>query len=76
MNSQQTQTCTQAPIICSANEYIESLARVFRELAEEIREHGERKVLYRKYGMLNAAQLRDIGMDDPQKQLEILGRYL
>ena len=76
MNTRQVQDCTQATLICQINDAIDSVVAVFREAQANIRAERERKEAYREYQKLNAETLRDIGMDDPQKQLRTFGRYL
>ena len=76
MNTQRVQDCTQATLICLINDYLDSLANFLRSLLVEVREGRERKQAYQEFRKLNRERLRDIGMDDPQRQLKTLGRYL
>ena len=76
MNTRQAQECTQATLICLINDAIDSVVAAFREAQASIRVERERKEAYREYQKLNTETLRDIGMDDPQKQLRTVGRYL
>ena len=76
MNTQRVQDCTQATVICLINAYIDTLVEMARAPLAKAQEGRERKLAYQEFRKLNKERLRDIGMDDPQQQLKILGRYL
>ena len=76
MNNQQVQNCTQATVICMINAYVDTLVEKYRAYRAAIRTKQERKQVYQQFKKMNQEGLRDIGMDDPQKQLQTLGRYL
>ena len=76
MNTRQVQTCNQATLICLVNEALDAMVAMFRQVQANVRAERERKAAYRELKKLNAENLRDIGMDDPQKQCKTFGRYL
>ena len=76
MNTQRVQNCTQATVICAINDAIDSVITLLRGWQARVRVDRERDLAYREFQKLDAKALRDVGMDDPQKQLQVLGRYL
>ena len=76
MNSNQVQNLTAGSIPATPQQAFAAIAEWLRAAAAEIRAKRQRDTLHRIYSGLDDARLRDIGMHDPQKQLQVLGRYL
>ena len=76
MSHQQMQNCCSTPVSSEFESIVDSVIAAYREWIAKYDLARERKALYQYYRRLDATKLRDIGMDDPQKQLEVLGRYL
>ena len=76
MNIQNATNCTHTLLVCLVQQAMDELTGFYRGAVQRIRKSREQAEMYRVYRGFDAARLRDIGLDDPQKQLELLGRYL
>ena len=76
MSHQQMQNCCPVTVNSEFESVVDWIIATCREWVAKYDSARERKALYQYYRHLDAARLHDIGMDDPQKQLEVLGRYL
>ena len=76
MNTSNATECKQTGLVYLLQQLADDFAEVFHGAIRRIRKSRERAQMYRVYRRLDAKKLRDIGLDDPQKQLDLLGRYL
>ncbi len=76
MNLQQTQNCHGPGIMCLLTGLLETLFAFLSRIIDGIRRSNECREARHRYLRLDQTTLRDIGMNDPQTQLSVLGRYL
>ena len=76
MSTPHVSECKKTDLVYLLQQVVDDVAEVLRGALMRIRKSRERAEMYRAYRRLDARKLRDIGLDDPQKQLELLGRYL